>query len=182
MDDIREMRIQKRRLKKRRRQHKIIFCGIILFIILSLIGIFIFKILYSAPEEKYAIESVQKLKNTLRDPDSLVLHDDVLVIVSQYDDDDPTYYIYISYGARNGYGGMSRNTAMFKHENLFDKDLSYLNNTYLGNYDDDKESEDDAIARAILFLFRWDKFESEKMSANYTYKHINKESIMKKIN
>ena len=66
--------------------------------------------------EQYAVERVNDLKRILNDPDSLVLHDDVLVVYYEAKGKDfveTGYYTFIIYGATNAYGAMLRSSAIF---------------------------------------------------------------------
>jgi hypothetical protein len=66
-------------------------------------------------EEEYVLESFRQLKKLLKDPDSLVIHEDIDVIIKlDKSDDNLHYYVYFDYGARNGFGGMERDTAIFR--------------------------------------------------------------------
>lgn len=73
-----------------------------------------------------AIKNTQNLKNMMKDPDSFKLYDDVLVVYYYIsaEDDSVGFYTYIDSGAKNSYGGMARDTAM------------YFNNEYVGSIED----------------------------------------------
>jgi hypothetical protein len=65
-------------------------------------------------EEKIAIDNVKDLKQMLKDSDSLKLNQDVLVIWYTDKDGHNDFYTYINYGAKNGYGAMGKDIAMYK--------------------------------------------------------------------
>jgi uncharacterized membrane protein YvbJ len=107
------------KVKKLVFKHKIFTIIITIIVLFCAVGLPLISTNMLSAEEKLAVTNVQDLKNTLKDPDSLKLYDDVLVI---WHTDD--YYSYINYGAKNSYGAMDRDTAMYK------------GNTYIGTFTD----------------------------------------------
>jgi len=117
--------------------HKVLSIFIVLVILFCAIGLPIIFSNQLSVEEKMAIKNVQTLKDTLRDPSSLTLNNDIQFLTCKIaDSDDPSYtYYFIDYGAKNGFGGIVRDIAVFK------------DNEYLGN-----QSEQDNVNVAFAFF------------------------------
>lgn len=88
--------------------------------------------------EKLALENCRDLISTLKAPDSFALHGDIMLeVYPQFENsvyDDPEVYtdtgtitfMYIPYGAENGYGGMSVGTALYRNNEQRFSDIEDL--------------------------------------------------------
>lgn len=122
--------------------------------------------------EQESLENCQALMETLKDPESFTLYDDILVYPcpdqndenESEDDGDPLEYdalFYISYGAANSYGGMVREIAVFQ------------DSTYMGNFSEIEEYTDfpsDDYEGALSALANMMSHEDE-LRAVIPYKH-----------
>ena len=130
---------------KRKSNKRIFFILITIFIILTITGIvFLIKNNTFSPDETYAIECTEKLKNYMKSPDSFKLQNDCLVIHTDKTDN----YLFIDYTSDNSYGANLRGMAVFK------------NYSYLGDYDSKKEDFEDAkeyldLALAKVYFTGW---------------------------
>ena len=92
---------------------KIVFYIVVIAVIITT-SLFLFSIYNISPDEQIAITNVKDLKSMLKDPDSLKLYEDVLIIWYTDLEGDYNFYTYINYGAKNSYGAMSRSIAMYE--------------------------------------------------------------------
>lgn len=116
---------------------KIVFYIVVIAVIITT-SLFLFSIYNISPDEEIAITNVKDLKSMLKDPDSLKLYEDVLIIWFTDLEGDYNFYTYISYGAKNSYGAMSRSIAM------------YEGYSYIGDMEDIEDIEDINIAETDL--------------------------------
>lgn len=90
--------------------------SIIISILIIISAALCFFNFHLSEDEKYALENVQDLKNHLKDPSSLQLYDDILVI--HYIDDKSLnlcgIYTFIDYGAKNSFGATVSDLAAYK--------------------------------------------------------------------
>lgn len=131
-----------------------IISGIIAaFVIMAVIGFFLVKNSKLNYEEKIVYDCVTNLKKYLKDPESLQIYDDaVVLIILDANGNFEDAYTYIDYGAKNGFGGMGRSTAMF------------VDGLYLGDYDSK------ALTKTSnLDVFAIDEFEKKKISGALYY-------------
>ena len=119
-----------------------------------------------SPEIKSVVQNIQTLKNTLRDPDSLKIYNDIIIID---DDITNTQIMYIDYGAKNGLGNMGRKTAMFSDDQ------------YLGNYEDVKSHEVTDIDFSIKYLTAGVLYIEYLNGTDTTFIKIDKDMVIKKI-
>ena len=75
--------------------------------------------------EKMALEDCKTLMGWMKNPDSFVLYDDILIYP---DDEEYGDLVYISYGGTNSYGAMVRTMSAFEQ-----------GTEYIGDYDQDEE-------------------------------------------
>lgn len=91
--------------------------------------------------EDRAIKDARELKSMMKNPSSLTIHGDIIVLEHTYDDGDTTTIIAIDNSGENSYGGTSRDTSLFE------------NGKYLGDYDDEPDvtgySSEEAIEDAL---------------------------------
>ena len=88
---------------------------IVFYIVVIAVIIFLFSIYNISPDEEIAITNVKDLKSMLKDPDSLKLYEDVLIIwYTDLLEGDYNFYTYINYGAKNSYGAMIKSIAMYE--------------------------------------------------------------------
>jgi len=90
-------------------------------------GIYFYSSNNLSEDEQIALRNVKDLKLMLKDSDSLKLNEDVLVIWYKESNEESDFYTYINYGAKNGFGAMDKDIAMYK---------GYK---YIGDYSDVKE-------------------------------------------
>lgn len=139
----------------------ILFCSIGLPIILSN---------QLTTEEKMTIKNVQTLKGMLKDINSIVLNEDIEYLTIG-GEDSYTYY-FIDFGAKNGYGGYNRETAIFK------------NDEYLGKKSDASTAGTNinvaiATALALAFLNRYEVRGLDEVCKSHGF--IDKDMVMEKI-
>lgn len=86
--------------KKKLKAIKAIIWITILAIIVA-VGLYLFLTYRLTTDEKIAVNNVKDLKSMLKDPDSLKLYEDALVLWYTDSQGDFTFYTYINYGAKN---------------------------------------------------------------------------------
>lgn len=134
--------------------------------------------------EKLALENCQDLVSSLKAPDSFALHGDIILeIYPQFENsvyDDPKLYtdagtitfMYIPYGAENGYGGMSVGTALYRNNEQRFSDIEDLGGGFQG-----------AINEYQYLLFKKFKLEAEMAEAkgdiDITRVSVNADKILK---
>lgn len=112
-------------------------------------------------DEKLAYNNCVYLKNTLKDPNSFTLYDEMFLL-KHYDDDgtqDYTYTIF-KYGGSNSYGAIVTNEAIFKDDK------------YIMDYADEPDSDDSnysAEVKAKADIARWILTDS---SENTTWERV----------
>jgi len=82
-------------------------------------------------DEERALSIVQDLVDSLKDPDSFKLRDDVLVIYNPEKSDPFSMYVYIDYSANNSYGASIRSIAVY-HYYEYLGDLKNENDNKIG--------------------------------------------------
>lgn len=101
---------------------------VIIAVILSIGSFLFYNNYYIAPSEKIGLDNIKHLKSTLKDPDSLKLYEDVIILSYTDAQGENNLYTYIKYGAKNSYGAMGKAFAVYK------------GNEYIGDlYDLDEE-------------------------------------------
>lgn len=95
--------------------------------------------------EKIGYYHAQNLKGKLKNPDSMIIYNDIVYISHYTKDEEHTSYTFINYGGENSYGAIVKNTAI------------YINGSYFANTDaerDDFDNLDDYViyTRAKLVL------------------------------
>ncbi len=114
---------------------KTLLIPIIALIVIGAVSVYFALFYIGGDNGKLALSNTQKIKDMLKDPNSLILYEDVLTIFYLTDDVDETgFYTYIDYGAANSYGGIVRETAMFKDY------------TYVGTISDEEDLKSKAIS------------------------------------
>lgn len=177
------------KIKKFIKTHKLLSTIIISLLTLSILFLSIgLPIIISnnrklSVDEEIAVEIVESLRTNLKDPDSLKLYDDVLVIWFENDDGDLNFYTYIDYGGKNSYGAMIRGDAMYKG-------YSYLGSENdLDEYDDipiwEKASDveyinllEAAAAKSYWYLYG-DKLSGDPDKGVNSYTVVEKELVYK---
>ena len=90
-------------------------------------------------DEKIVLENSKDLRQMLKDPDSFKLQEDILLLwYKDSEEGELEFYTYISYGAKNGYGAMDRDTAMYK---------GY---TYVGDFEELENTEEEEKKQLLL--------------------------------
>lgn len=77
------------------------------------IAFLVIKANHFSNEEKHALNLVEKYQNMLKDPGSLVLRSDIVVISAFDDGNIPTEYVYFTASGNNSYGAAVTSTACF---------------------------------------------------------------------
>lgn len=157
-------------IKKKSNRLNLIIAVIIAIICLSVLAYFVVNKVTSTPHKNQAIANVQNLKNMLKDPDSLKLYEDVLVIFYKTDDHNYDFYTYIDYGAKNSYGAMVRNTAI------------YVNRKYVCTMEEaikelEVENKNIELIKASL---PYTTYKAQRSWVT-SYEYIKKESVMRKL-
>ena len=93
-------------------KRKYMIIGIIAVLIL-IAGIYLLVINHFSSSEKYALNLVEKYQDMLKDPDSMVLRSDVVVISSFPEDGEYTRYCFFTASGNNSYGAAVTSTACF---------------------------------------------------------------------
>ena len=88
---------------------------LIFFSVIILVAVLLYSILNLNNFEKFAIRNTQTLQSQLRDPNSIVLYDDVIVYhcknkILNYNG----IFTYINFGAMNSFGDIVKDIAIFK--------------------------------------------------------------------
>lgn len=110
---------------------------------LSVSGVFLYKSISLDAEESYVLEIVKKYKNSLKDPDSLVLRGNIMYI----DNSDGLYVIFTASGT-NSYGAVVTSSPV------------YSSGSYLADLNDDPDDIDDLydaleLAGVRLLVTAW---------------------------
>lgn len=132
-------------------------------------------------EEEIALRNVQDLKDRLKDPDSLKLYDDVLVVFYTGKEyiEEVDFFSYIDYGAKNSYGAMNRNTALYSGYDYIGtmedaEDIDVIKITFSGRSLTDNEMR---LLRARLAYLSYQLSKEEAKS----YEIVDREKIMRKL-
>ncbi len=133
------------------KNNKFIKIGIITIIaIIFFIILFIIQSSKLTSDEKYAINIVKNYQNMLKDPDSIKLQSDVIVILAEGGDGKYHNYCFFNASGNNSYGASISSTVYFYDEKYF-CDMSNTN-----EFDYENPSEDLTIyVRGALNLSRW---------------------------
>ena len=99
--------------------------AVLIVSIAVLTGFILFQRNYLNEYEQLSLEDCRILISMLKNPDSFVLYDDILIYP---DDEDYGDIVYITYGATNSFGGTVQSMAIFKE-----------GDQYIGEYDDDED-------------------------------------------
>ena len=98
--------------KKVLSKKSLVIIGIVAILLLAVIIIFASTSLNT--NEQLFLKNAKYLKAHLKDPDSMKLQDNCCMLIS----DDGTSWSFIDYTAKNGFGGTTRNTAVF-HDDVY---------------------------------------------------------------
>ncbi len=124
------------------KKSKIICAAILLMFIV--VGIFVFNANKLSYEEKWALHNVEKYQSMLKDPDSMVLRGDILILWYWDDDaeagDKMKQYTYFIASGNNSFGASIQSMPCFK---------GYI---YLADLDDYKEDDFDTTEDYIEML------------------------------
>ena len=118
-------------------RRKILIAGGAVVVCLIVFLVFLASVFSLSKEEKYVLDVALDYKNNLNDPDSMVIHGDILYIKTEESDE----YVFLIVSGNNN-SGVS-----------FDGIPVYKNRTYLGLYD--KDSKDKDMRSANLILAAW---------------------------
>ncbi len=165
---------------------KIVFYIVVIAVIITT-SLFLFSIYNISPDEEIAITNVKDLKSMLKDPDSLKLYEDVLIIWYTDLEGDYNFYTYINYGAKNSYGAMSKSIAMYEGYSYIGDMEDIEEVTNIIKMDPEKRNEQLKLLNAkIPFLCYMAKgIDNEKDISKEGVKEVirvNKNKIMRRIN
>jgi predicted nucleic acid-binding Zn ribbon protein len=147
----------------------------VMLLALVLIGVFLLYSNYLSRDERIAVTNVKDLKLMLKDPDSLKLYEDVLVVWYAATNEEIVFYTYISYGAKNGYGAIGRDIAI------------YRGYEYIGDFSDEQDENDVEKKATIIkaevpyLLYKFMGVNSDTNEGVKKATYVKKEKIMKKI-
>jgi len=139
-------------------------------------------------DELIAVENVKDLKSMLKDPDSLKLYEDVLIIWYTDLEGDYNFYTYINYGAKNSYGAMSRSIAMYEGY-IYIGDMEDIEDTDITNIIKMEPEERNEHAKLLKAQIPYLSFIAEGIDNEDISKEgvkevirVNKNKIMRRIN
>ena len=160
---------------------KIVFYKVVIAVI-----IFLFSIYNISPDEEIAITNVKDLKSMLKDPDSLKLYEDVLIIWYTDLEGDYNFYTYINYGAKNSYGAMIKSIAMYEGYSYIG-DMEDIEDINIAETDSEKRNERLKLlkAEAPYLCYMAKGIDNEKDISKEGVKkviRVNKNKIMRRIN
>jgi len=164
---------------------KIVFYIVVIAVIITT-SLFLFSIYNISPDERIAITNVKDLKSMLKDPDSLKLYEDVLIIWYTDLEGDYNFYTYINYGAKNSYGAMSKSTAMYKGYSYIG-DMEDIEDINIAETDSEKIYEKLKLLQAEMPYLHYMAIgiDNEKDISKKGVKkviRVNKNKIMRRIN
>lgn len=169
---------------------KIVFYIVVIAVIITT-SLFLFSIYNISPDEEIAITNVKDLKSMLKDPDSLKLYEDVLIIWYTDLEGDYNFYTYINYGAKNSYGAMSKSIAMYKGYSYIGdmEDIEDINIEDINIAETDSEKIDEQLkllkAKIPYLCYMAKGIDNEKDISKEGVKkviRVNKNKIMRRIN
>jgi len=165
---------------------KVFFVVIISVIIFA--SLFYFLLFHLSNDELIAVENVKDLKSMLKDPDSLKLYEDVLIIWYTDLEGDYNFYTYINYGAKNSYGAMSRSIAMYEGY-IYIGDMEDIEDTDITNIIKMEPEERNEHAKLLKAQIPYLSFIAEGIDNEDISKEgvkevirVNKNKIMRRIN
>ncbi|MCD7827029.1 MAG: zinc ribbon domain-containing protein [Clostridiales bacterium] len=163
--------VKSEKLHKLNKKKKILLCGISVVIVLGIILTVVISVKNSfSTDEKIALRVVEKYKNMLKDPDSLILRSDVVVIKTYSSDDGTHTYCFFTASGNNSYGASITSTCCFM-------DGTYICDT--GDFPDNDELFEMDTEEAIKYttirlrLAEWNLYgetlsdESDEVYASY---------------
>ena len=107
----------------------------------AVVAVFVMMLNLSSETEKQAVSDARTMQGMMKNPDSLVIYGDIVVLSHAYEDGSKSVITAIDHSGENSFGGTVRKTALF------------ANGEYVGNYEDkvdvDKYSSKDEIEDAI---------------------------------
>lgn len=159
---------------------------IVFYIVVIAVIIFLFSIYNISPDEEIAITNVKDLKSMLKDPDSLKLYEDVLIIWYTDIKGDYNFYTYINYGAKNSYGAMIKSIAMYEGYSYIG-DMEDTEDINIAETDPEKRNEQLKLLKAktpyLSYIAKG--IQNEKDISKEGVKkviRVNKNKIMRRIN
>lgn len=164
---------------------KIVFYIVVIAVIITT-SLFLFSIYNISPDEEIAITNVKDLKSMLKDPDSLKLYEDVLIIWYTDLEGDYNFYTYINYGAKNSYGAMIKSIAMYEGYSYIG-DMEDIEDINIAETDSEKRNERLKLLKAetpyLSYIAKG--IQNEKDISKEGVKkviRVNKNKIMRRIN
>lgn len=112
------------------KNNKIIFiiCGVAIISILALVFVIVFiQSNKLSSDEEYAITIVEKYQDMLKDPDSIKLRGDVIVICAKDNNKERHMYCFFTASGSNSYGSSIQNSVAFRDGQYIDMNKNNYN-------------------------------------------------------
>ena len=124
--------------------------------------------------EKIGYYHAQNLKVKLKNPDSMIIYNDIVYIGHYTKDEEHTSYTFINYGGENSYGAIVKNTAI------------YINGSYFANTDAEEDDFDNlhdyviyTSAKFVLATYNLVGINCDKFKDAYV---IDRKEVARKLN